>query len=399
MHLSIGGWRVDFGARTAQKNGSVQHLSPRAIRLLDVLIGADGATLSRSELLDRIWPDVTVSDESLTQVVSELRRKLADRSLIETVSRGGYRLTAPVLREITASASRSPTQTMREVNLAAHALCLEARTELVRCGAGSIERAEELTAEAVDLAPDCPSVRSDRAIALVRRHMYWSESCDMLSRALAEAEKAVALDPGFARAHSVLGYALGAFGHWRAAEAAHGTALALDPRDASCYHHAAWMMMSRRNYRAAVVFFEQTGDLDPQNIKGYLQAACLSVAHDPLRSRRNAERALIRARTRLTCDPTDPRALTASGVLMALMGEPAAAYATIRDIDVSNSAQAVYHASTFAMIGELDRAVLCFEQLFDHGWRDVHWLDADPAFANIAGDRRFRRMRRGLAVA
>ena len=95
MQLAIDGWRVDPDAREARRGDDVKQLSPRAIRLLQVFSEADGAVLSRADLLDRVWPNVFVSDESLTQVVSEVRRKLGNRELISTVARGGYRLTQP----------------------------------------------------------------------------------------------------------------------------------------------------------------------------------------------------------------------------------------------------------------------------------------------------------------
>lgn len=399
MQLSIGRWRLDFGARTAKMDGNVRRLSPRAMRLLEALAEANGATVSRAELLDKVWPDVLVGDDSLTQAVAEVRKELDDRKVIETVARCGYRLTQPVLRNVAPAHMNQAPSLRAATSLEALTLCLEARDETVRCGPGSLERAETLTAEAVDLAPECPVVRADHAIALARSHMYWSGGRNLLNYAMKEAELAVALDRSCARAHSTLGYVLGALGKWEAAEAAHAHALSLDRTDATCFHYAAWLMMSRCKYRAAIAFFEHAGDLETQNIKGYLQAARLSLRYDPARSRKNAERALARARARLAVDGRDTRALTATGVLMALMGEPGAAFATLDEMDVGNCAQAVYHASTFAMLGELDRAVLMFECLFDHGWRDVHWLDADPAFANIAGDRRFKRMRNSLASA
>lgn len=399
MHYTLAGWRIDTRSRTAQRHGRTENLSPRAIKFLDALVSAEGEVVSRSDLIEEIWPDVFVGDDSLTQIVSEVRRKLDDRALIETVSRGGYSLTVPVFRDVTTVQGPLKQQRPEDFNFVAHALCLEARSEMVRCGAGSMARAEALTAEAVELAPECAVTRADRSIALVRLHMYWSQGQDMLHRAVKEAEQSIVLDPTCARGHSALGYALCAFEHWAAAEASHARALACDGRDPVCYHNAAWLMMSEGKNRAAVTFFERVGDLDPDNIKGYLQAARLSLRDDPERSRRNAERALRRAEARLAADPDDTRARTACGMLMALLGEAASAFTTISSIDVSDSAQAIYHASTYAMIGELDQALRTLEALFDNGWRDMHWLDADPTFANIATDQRFLRMRRNVRAA
>jgi len=399
MKIIIDGWHIDSDTRQATKEDAVASLSPRALRLLLVLAEAEGRVLQRSDLLDLVWPTVTVGDESLSQVISELRRKLRNRGLIETIARTGYRLSGPVIRPVEIEVPIPVTASERDFDLEAHALCLEARSEMVRCGEGSLERAEHLTAEAVEIAPGCASVRAERAIALARAHTYWSEGRHILNEACSEAELAVSLDPSSPLAQSALGYVHALFGHWTAAERGHAFALSRNARDPLILHNAAWYLMSRGKRRAALSYFEQVGDLEPHNIKGYLIAAQLSSSADPSRSRRNAERALKRARARIEEDPTDPRALTAAAVLMALLGERQAAYASMADIDVRGSSQAIYHASAMALIGETDRALLLLEELFDHGWRDVFWLDADPGLATLKHDRRFRRMRHSLAAA
>lgn len=68
---------------------------------LDVLIHlakSAGRVVSKDELLDTIWPDVTVSDESLERCVSDIRAALSDhdRKLVKTVARRGYILATDV---------------------------------------------------------------------------------------------------------------------------------------------------------------------------------------------------------------------------------------------------------------------------------------------------------------
>ncbi|MEO1138981.1 MAG: winged helix-turn-helix domain-containing protein [Pseudomonadota bacterium] len=393
MQLTIEGWRIDTAARKAERGNRTERLSPRAVRLLQVLVDADGAVVSRGDLLDRIWPNVIVGDDSLTQVVSELRRKLGNRELIGTVARGGYRLvlSAPAITRPLPEPQKASVNALP--SLEAHALCLEARDALVRCGPGALQLAETLTAEAVDLAPECAEALTERAFALIRSHLYWSEGRDTIGEALRYAQRAIDIDPNSAAAYSALGYAHSTAGHWEAAETAHRRALFADPKRAVSYNLAAWHLMTRRSMRASIRFFEQVGDLEPLNIKGYLQAAQLSAVCDPVRSRRNCERAMERARARLVNDRGDMRAIVATSLLMALMGEHSSAHAALEAIDTSGSAQGIYLASALAIIGETERAVLCLEELFDHGWRDVDWLFVDPSYATIADDKRFVRMR------
>jgi TolB-like protein len=64
--------------------------------LLHLLLHAD-RVVGKGELLAAVWPDVTVSDESLTQCISQLRHALgdADGTIIKTIPRRGYRLDVP----------------------------------------------------------------------------------------------------------------------------------------------------------------------------------------------------------------------------------------------------------------------------------------------------------------
>jgi DNA-binding winged helix-turn-helix (wHTH) protein len=70
-------------------------LRPKTARLLEVLLQAPGRVLSQRELFDAVWGDVAITQNSLSQSVSELRRVLDDLSrsprFIETLAGRGYR--------------------------------------------------------------------------------------------------------------------------------------------------------------------------------------------------------------------------------------------------------------------------------------------------------------------
>ena len=75
-------------------------LQPKALDLLLLLAARRGALLTKDDILRTLWPDVNVTDNALTQVVSDLRHALGDSpaspSYIQTVARRGYRFVAPV---------------------------------------------------------------------------------------------------------------------------------------------------------------------------------------------------------------------------------------------------------------------------------------------------------------
>lgn len=77
-----------------------EHVEPRVMDVLMVLVNKAGHTVSREELIDRVWNTIYVSDEVLSRCISLLRRHLGDDrrqpSYIETVPKRGYRLIASI---------------------------------------------------------------------------------------------------------------------------------------------------------------------------------------------------------------------------------------------------------------------------------------------------------------
>ena len=73
-------------------------LRPKVFEVLQYLVHNAGRLVAKQELLEAIWPNVTVSNDSIMQCIRELRDKLGDdnHSLIKTVPRRGYLLDAAV---------------------------------------------------------------------------------------------------------------------------------------------------------------------------------------------------------------------------------------------------------------------------------------------------------------
>jgi len=76
-------------------------LQPKIMDVLCLLAERQGETLSRNEIIDRIWGVEFGGDESLTRAISQLRKLFGDTReeprIIETIAKRGYRLIPPVL--------------------------------------------------------------------------------------------------------------------------------------------------------------------------------------------------------------------------------------------------------------------------------------------------------------
>src|SRR5689334_471014 len=98
--LRIGDWRLDPRTGQLTRDSQEERLEARTLRLLLYLANRPGETVSVEELLDNVWSGVVVTQDSVYQAVTALRRLLGDDArtprYIATVPRLGYRLVASV---------------------------------------------------------------------------------------------------------------------------------------------------------------------------------------------------------------------------------------------------------------------------------------------------------------
>jgi TolB-like protein len=98
----IGDLTVDTGNNTVNRGNETITLSPRTFQLLVALARRTPNVVSRQELLETVWPDEYVNDETLSQRVRVLRKSLGDLDetprYISAVRGWGYRVVAPVTR-------------------------------------------------------------------------------------------------------------------------------------------------------------------------------------------------------------------------------------------------------------------------------------------------------------
>lgn len=97
----FGPFQLDAEQLLLAVDGVPVALGPRVVETLLALVEHPGEILSKSALLDRIWPDGFVEEANLAQNVYVLRKTLRahwDVPAIATVSRRGYRFTGEVRR-------------------------------------------------------------------------------------------------------------------------------------------------------------------------------------------------------------------------------------------------------------------------------------------------------------
>jgi DNA-binding winged helix-turn-helix (wHTH) protein/tetratricopeptide (TPR) repeat protein len=111
MVLRFSGFELDRQrADLRGPDGEAIKLRPKTLGILNLLAANAGRVLSKQELMDAVWPNVHVGDDSLFQCIRELRTALGDdqRQLIKLVSGRGYLFTPEVLTEPTATGAVVP---------------------------------------------------------------------------------------------------------------------------------------------------------------------------------------------------------------------------------------------------------------------------------------------------
>jgi DNA-binding winged helix-turn-helix (wHTH) protein len=96
--VRFGPFVFDPATRQLLEGGRDVHLSPKSFDLLQLLIEHRPALVTKTELQDRVWPDVAVLEANVANAIAEIRRMLGDDpkspKYVFTVSRRGYRFGA-----------------------------------------------------------------------------------------------------------------------------------------------------------------------------------------------------------------------------------------------------------------------------------------------------------------
>ena len=108
--LSFGPFRLVLSERLLTNDGVAVDLSPRAFDILVTLVSRSTKVVSKSDLMDQVWPGIAVEESTLRFHVANLRKALGDgrngARYITTVSGRGYCFVALVSRS--SEQNRSP---------------------------------------------------------------------------------------------------------------------------------------------------------------------------------------------------------------------------------------------------------------------------------------------------
>jgi adenylate cyclase len=113
-------YTLDLGRGCLRSGDREIDLRPKGFALLRYLVENAGRLVTKEELMETIWPNIVVTDESLARCVSDVRRALNDgeQRIIKTALRRGYLFAAPVTLAAPADGASPATASTAETLLA-----------------------------------------------------------------------------------------------------------------------------------------------------------------------------------------------------------------------------------------------------------------------------------------
>jgi serine/threonine-protein kinase len=257
---AFGDFRLDARRRvlTQGAGGQAVALPGLAFDTLLHLVEHAGEVVERSALLDAVWPNVTVVENSVSQMISVLRRALGDDPgaprFVVTAPRRGYRFAAEVA--VAGGDVRDPV---------AYQLYVTALAAVTRPGAGKLEAALRGLEEAIVRDPEFALAHLCIADCNVMLGIHdLSPPLEVFRKAQAAVRRALEIDADLAEAYAVVGQ-LAALcdSDFAGSEAALARALELDPQCFRAHRFRGMQMIIQGRHDEALASLRRAQAIQP----------------------------------------------------------------------------------------------------------------------------------------
>lgn len=436
----FGPFRLDVGEHLFERTDGEKNvpLPEKAFQTLIILVRSQGRLITKSELLDAVWPDSFVEENNLDKAIHAIRHALGDstgrHAYIETVRKHGYRFIGEVLRvgadsAATASYSvssldggvlgASMSKFGRQGFQNAYEAYQEARIQHRQMTAPSSVAARALVGEALRLDPHfalAHCLATELSLHEVIVGLKWPE--EGFAEARASIDHAGELGADSPEFHSAAAYvALIADWGFAAAKASLEKALTLNPNYGSANRMLGEVYMFQGYPDAAEVYLKRAQiETELPNLNVF--AIGLFLARDYSATLDVCKKMLelapghifpawiqfptfeqigrvdegIEGYEKLLQQPNSEPVLRWAGNAYALAGKRERALEIVSMLDAAaaeHNISPTHSAAIYASLGEIDTAVSYIEKGLNAREPFMLWIATDPRFDTLRGHPRF----------
>jgi adenylate cyclase len=274
----------------------------------------------------------------------------------------------------------------------AHELYLKGRQLFHQFRRKSFEHAREMFNRAVALDPEFAMAHSGLADCCSYLYLYWEPTVDNLRLADSASRRAMMLSPKLAEAQVSRAVALSTLRNYPEAEELFRIAIDTDPNFFEAHYFYGRAFLAQGKYEAAIAPFQSACMVRADD---YQAPALLGLAYTGIGRREAASRAYAQAikvaKQQLSVSPGDARALYLGAGCLARIGRRKTALAwAARALDLDGKDSAVLYnvGCLYAILGRPADALRCLKKVVRSGWRK-EWIKHDPDWTALRGLKEF----------
>jgi DNA-binding winged helix-turn-helix (wHTH) protein len=246
--IRFGSFSVDPRTWLLTEGRRAVDLSPRLVEILAYIVSRGGEIVTKDELLDRFWPGVHITENTLTRAIADIRKAIGDEAseprYLATASRRGYRFVgADRAQGAHRGEAFDPFQEWVKGRLALDSLDAAKLNE-------AVQAFEKTAAELPRYAPAHAGLANAYLLQYEKTRSGPTPERALLERAMVAAHEAATLDPTLGEAWAVLGYLLCAAGRIEEGQAAVRRATALEPENWRHHYRLAYGTWGEERLRA-----------------------------------------------------------------------------------------------------------------------------------------------------
>jgi len=352
--------------------GSVRKAGSR-VRVTGQLISSKDGGHVWAERYDRDLTDIfAIQDEITHAIVEELKVKL--------------------LPQEKKSIGQTPTD-----NVEAYTYYLRGRQFMQRHSKSNYQLARRMFAKAVELDP--LYARAYAGIADCDSFLFLHYHLDVgIDTILATSAKALALENGLAEAHASRGLALSLGQRYEEAMAEFEKAIALDPNSFEGHYFYARACFGQGKLERAAVLFERAAENKPDDYQSLILSIQIYESLGRDRDKEDAaRRGVERAERELTLHPENPRPAYLGAAALATLGEKDRAKEWVSRalaIDPDDVLTQYNSACVYSVLGDIERAFDLLERLLPHAGHELRrgWIKHDSSLDPLRSHPRYQKI-------